>query len=257
MNMNKTLKELFNPIRANEELKDHTLAFLAEKTQAYTEVKPAKPQKRTYHFYAAACACLLFMICGCRWLYFTPTATISIDINPSIEMDINRFDQVISINDFNEDGRELAGMLHVKYKNYADAVEQILNNDTIAALLSDNEVLTITVAGPDGRQSAEILSGVEACTAHHSNTHCYTASPKEAAAAHEAGLSCGKYRAFLELQLLNPDMTPEAVQGMTMKDILALIDSLSEGSDSDIGLYHAPESGHHDRGCGHGDVCHD
>ena len=224
MNMNKTLKELFNPIRANEELKDHTLAFLAEKTQAYTEVKPAKPQKRTYHFYAAACACLLFMICGCRWLYFTPTATISIDINPSIEMDINRFDQVISINDFNEDGRELAG---------------------------------ITVAGPDGRQSAEILSGVEACTAHHSNTHCYTASPKEAAAAHEAGLSCGKYRAFLELQLLNPDMTPEAVQGMTMKDILALIDSLSEGSDSDIGLYHAPESGHHDRGCGHGDGCHD
>lgn len=257
MNMNKTLKELFTPIRADEELKDHTLAFLTEKTQAYTEVKPAKSQKRAYHFYAAACACLLFMICGCRWLYFTPTAKISIDINPSIEMDINRFDLVISVNDFNEDGQELAGMLHVKYKNYADAVEQVLSNDTIAALLSDNEVLTITVAGSDGRQSAEILSGVEACTAHHNNTYCYTASSKDAAAAHEMGLSCGKYRAFLELQLLDPDVTPETVQGMTMKEILALIDSLSEDSESDIGLYHAPESGHHGHGYSHRDGRHD
>lgn len=32
-------------------------------------------------------------------------------------------------------------------------------------------------------------------------------TPEEVASAHETGLSCGKYRAFLELQLLDPDIT--------------------------------------------------
>lgn len=63
-----------------------------------------------------------------HWLYFTPIAEISIDINPSIEMSINRFEQVIFVNDFNMDGQKLSGMFDVKYKNCTDAIEQKLNN---------------------------------------------------------------------------------------------------------------------------------
>ena len=42
-----------------------------------------------------------------------------------------------------------------------------------------------------------------------------------------AGLSCGKYRAFLELQRLDPDATVEEVRGMTMGELLRRIESLS------------------------------
>ena len=45
---------------------------------------------------------------GKRWLYFTPIAEISIDINPSIELRVNRFDQVISVDGLNGDGQALA-----------------------------------------------------------------------------------------------------------------------------------------------------
>ena len=249
MTMNNAFKDLFGQIRAEEALKDHTRAFLAQQTQGYTR---SGTGKRRYLARAVACACLLLVLLGGRWLYFTPTAEISIDINPSIELSVNRFDRVIAVNSFNEDGRELSGTLDVKYKNYAEAVEQILNYDSIAALLSGDEIMTITVVGSDGQQSAKILSGVETCTVGQSNTYCYFARSEDVADAHEAGLSCGKYRAFLELQRLDPDVTPETVQGMTMREIREWIESLSADSENGTSSYNRWGNGHHGQGAGHG-----
>ena len=79
---------------------------------------------------------MLLALLGGRWLYFTPMAAISIDINPSLELSVNRFDRVIAITGFNEDGQALSDALDVKYKNYAQAVEQILHHDSVTALLT-------------------------------------------------------------------------------------------------------------------------
>lgn len=249
MIMNEIFKELFDPIQAEEELKDRTKAFLAEKTRNYSE---AAAKRRRYSICAAACACMLFVLLGGRWLYFTPTAHISIDINPSIELSVNRFDRVISVNAFNEDGRELSHAVHIKYKTYEDAIEQIVRHDSIAALLSGDEVMTITVVGPEDQRSANILSGVAACTADRRNTYCYFARSEEVAAAHDAGLSCGKYRAFLELRLLNPEVTPETVRGMTMREIRELMECASDGGKKDAASYSRCGNGHHGQGDGHG-----
>lgn len=59
------------------------------------------------------------------WLYFTPTAAISIDINPSIELEVNRFGRVLSVTGYNDDGRVLADSLPIKHLGYADAAEQV------------------------------------------------------------------------------------------------------------------------------------
>ena len=247
--MNNAFQELFGPIRAEEDLKDRTRAFLSERTRNYTET-PVK--RHSYPAYIAACACLLLVLLGGRRLYFTPTASISIDINPSIELSVNRFDRVIAVTGFNEDGRALSGALDVKYKKYTQAVEQILDCDGIAALLGGDEIMAITVAGSDRRQSAKILSGLEMCTAGQGNIDCYSARPEDAAAAHEAGLSCGKYRAFLELQRLDPDVTPETVRGMTMREIRELLERLSAGGENDTSSYNSWGNGHHGQWNDHG-----
>ena len=218
--MNNTFQKLFGPIQAEEELKNRTKAFLIKKTHNYKK-------KRKYHIYATVCACTLLMLFGGHWLYFIPTTEISIDINPSIELSINRFDRVISVDGSNEDGKKLSNAFDLKYKDYTEAMEQILQHESIAALLSGGEVMTITVVGSDERQSTKILSGVETCTANQSNAYCYSALPEEVATAHEMGLSCGKYRAFLELQLLDPTVTAQTVQNMTMREIRELIKTLS------------------------------
>ena len=248
MDMNFKLKEILNQMHAGEDLKNSTKLFLAKKTHGYSR---SKAKRCLYYRYAAACACLLLALLGGRWLYFTPTAEISIDINPSIELHINRFDRVISVHDFNEDGQALLNALDIKYKNYEDALEQILNHGTLAALLSNNQIMTITVSGPDESQSAKIYLNVESYTVHHQNTSCHFASSEQAASAHEAGLSCGKYIAFLEASKLDPSITPEIIQGMTMREIWDLIAALSAGSASQGPTDSGWETGHHGHSHGH------
>lgn len=220
--MNGRLKEAFDQIQADDDLKRATRLFLSRKTRSYTDARTG-----TRYFSAAVYACLLFLMLGFRSLFFTPTAEISIDINPSIALLVNRFDRVISVDAFNEDGRELSNALNIKYKNYADAIEEIINHQTIAALLSDNELMAITVAGSNQVQSARILSNVEACTATRQNTYCSFARSEEAKAAQEMGLSCGKYKAFLELQRFDPTITPDVISNMTMREIWDEISKLS------------------------------
>ncbi len=79
---------------------------------------------------------------------FTPTVEISIDVNPSIELGVNRFDKIISVSSYNNDGQELVDSLDIKYLDYAQAIDQILRNESVNALLSNNEVMTIGVIDP-------------------------------------------------------------------------------------------------------------
>lgn len=245
--MNHRLQEAFNQIRAEDAIKDSTKAFLEEITQGYTRAGRKKAVRGPLAG-AVSCACLLFALLWGRWLYFTPTAEISIDINPSIELSVNRFDRVISVNGINDDGRELANALDLKFRKYTEAVEQILSDDRVAALLSGDEIMAVTVTGSDDAQTARMFSDIETCTAGHGNTYCYLAHHEEVAAAHETGLSCGKYKAFLRLQALDPDITPEAVQDMTMREIQDRIDSLSPdnggGTEHDRGNSHHHGGGH-------------
>lgn len=243
--MNKKLKEAFDQVRAEDALKEKTKAFVFQKTKGYTRAKTGNARRLI-----PAAACLLLLLLGGYRLYFTPTVQISMDINPSIELGINRFDRVVSASGRNQDGKDLLELLDIKYLNYTDAVNEILDCERITALLSSGEIMTIYVIGPDGEQSSRILSGVDSCTEEESNTHCYHASAEEAEEARDLGLPYGKYRIFLEIQALDPNITAEEVQGMTMQELRDLLNSLSEDSGQETQA--GAGSGHHGTGGGHG-----
>lgn len=245
--MKDKLKAALDQVQADQALKENTMAFLAQKTQGFTE-RPKQHAGAVRRLVPAA-ACLALVVLGGGWLYFTPTATISVDINPSLELSVNRFDKVLSAQGFNEDGQALAETLDLSFANYTDVVEELLATDQVTTLLSDNAVLTITVVGDNESQSTRLLSGVEECTAGQENTYCYCAHGEDVEAAHDAGLSYGKYQAFLDLQALDPSVTAEAVQGMTMREIRDWIASLDGSEDS---TSCTESSGHHGSGNGAG-----
>lgn len=174
---------------------------------------------------SALVACLLLVIClSGSWLYFTPTAYISVDINPSLELAINRFDRVISVDAYNEDGAALAGTMALQNLDYRDALDEIMNNGVLDAYL-EGGILSLTVAGENESQCDEIYQVMEDCAAGRGNVRCHIGSSESVAEAHDHEMSVGKYRAYLVLQELNPDLTPEEVQGMTMREIYQLIRS--------------------------------
>lgn len=250
--MNNRLKETFDSIHAEEDLKNRTKDYVFQKTQGY---KKNRSRAYVYKSLVPVAVCFLFVLIGLGGyhIYFTPTSVISIDINPSFELEVNRFDRVISIEGFNKDGDRLVESLNVRFLNYTEALKQILNNEDVETYLSRDELLSIAVIGSDKTRNEQMLSHIESCTAEHKNTHCSSAEAKDVEGAHESGLSCGKYKAFLELQALDPSITVEQVQGMTMREIRELIKTLSPSSSSEGADGTAAESGHNGGGDEHGE----
>lgn len=175
---------------------------------------------------AVAAACLFITVsAGGAWLYLSPAAFISIDINPSLELGINRFDQVISVEYFNRDGQNLAEHLDIRYMDYNAALDKLLSEQSVEACLTDGAVMAVTVAGSDDEKTSQILENVKTCTAGHSNIVCHSGSMEEMHEAHSEGLSLGKYRAYLELKELDPTITPDDIRNLSMREIRDLIDA--------------------------------
>lgn len=240
--MKDRIKAAFDDIHTDDMLKDNTRAFIAAKTRGYTLRMPFI--KRIIP--AAAAVCLTLGLLAGGGLYFIPTARINIDINPSIALGVNRFDKVVSVDPLNEDGKALAESLDIKFTDYNTALHTILENESVKSLLARDEVMDITVIETKTSQSDVILSESRSCADGLRNVHCHAANSEEAHAADQLGMSCGKYRAYLEVLKLDPDITPEEIQNMTMREIRELIVSLS-GDDSVV-----TSIGHHGHGYGHG-----
>lgn len=227
MSMNEQLKEAFGQIRAEDQLKKKTKEFLSQKTSSVS-----RKQKINYRQVVPVCLCILVFVFGGHWLYFEPTAEISIDINPSVELELNRFNRVISVESYNRDGEELWESLDVKFLNYSEAVERIMKQEKIVSLLASDEIMTVSVVGDDQIQSKEILNHIKGCTNKSENIYCYYVKSEEVENAHEAGLSCGKYKVFLEIQELDPRITAKEVKNMSMKEMRDLLKELS-GTDQE------------------------
>jgi len=64
------------------------------------------------------------------WAYKTPYSYVSLDVNPSIEYSLNRFDKVISITAVNNDGQEILNKLELdklENENIEDVIAETVN----------------------------------------------------------------------------------------------------------------------------------
>lgn len=249
------VREAFDAVRADDELREKTFELVRARARegAAGTTAPSRPRAAAsrrltlagvpVRLAAAACFVLALVLGGGSWVYLTPTALISVDVNPSVELGVNRFDRVISSKGTNDDGRALLESVDVWNLTYDEAVDALLSSEVVAQILADDGVAEVTVVSSEDDQGTRLLEGVEACTAGRGNTYCHAATEQEAAEAREAGLSCGKYLALVELQSLDPSITADDVRDMSMREIRDLIAELG-GSSSGAGSGSGGGSGH-------------
>ena len=231
------LQNAFAAVKAEESLKEKTLAAVSRR---------AGKRRAAPLLWAAACLVVFLGLGG--GLFFTPVSAISVDINPSLELSINRFDRVIGVEGYNEYGKKVAQSVSLLFADYSQALDTLLASEGIRDCLERGEALSIFVACDDPKRSGEMLKKVETSAGSGRGVHCQTGNMADSAAAHEAGLSCGKYLAFLELQSLDSSVTPEDVQGLPMREIRQWIAELSGEPVSEQDY----ETGHgHGKGCRH------
>ena len=210
--MDKRFAEAVGRVHAAPGLVDHTRAALRAARQA---------RKRMARKVMAAAASFVLVVSAGGWLWFTPVSAVSIDAAQPVELKINRFGRVVSV-----EGTD--GLL---FSGCEEAVSRLLDELPADA---DGE-LYITVTGGDETLAETVFD----CAAGRQGVYCDAGSSEEISAAEETGLPLGKYRMLLALQALDPSVTAEEVAGRSMKQLREWEASLSEGGQAD----HTEETG--------------
>ena len=157
--MENRVYKAFDQIRADEKVVAHTKQFIAaksmEKQQGFRSVRKV----------LAACA-TLFILMGTSGLYFanvSPVSYISIDVNPSIELELNCFDKIIGAYAYNDNGREILDMVSVKGMKAEEAVDTIVTSEAMQPYLADNADLTFTIASDNADKEQNLYNLLENC----------------------------------------------------------------------------------------------
>jgi hypothetical protein len=111
---------------------------------------------------AAACAfCLTILGTGVK-AYAAPYYYVSLDVNPSVMLEVNRFDKVISVQAMNEDAENVLKNLELKNKDIEEAVPEIVDEISEAGYFKNvgGEVY-IAASAKDNDKAVELEKELE------------------------------------------------------------------------------------------------
>lgn len=240
-----TFQKSMSEIQATDDLKKNTLQYLKEQQEK-------KALVRSHHVlrYALAAVCLLLLLgSGGYSVYRQPVSYISIDVNPSIELGINRFGKVVSAEAYNEDGQSILQHVSLKNISYIQAINRLLADESDHHFLREDSLLVFTVISSQSHSIMEEIRTNEFAQTYE--TLMYTSDTACMEEAHSHEMSFGIYRAYLELSQYDQSVTVEDCHGMSMGEIQTRIEGCRHhnGSQDQSGTQDQNDSqsqdGHH------------
>ena len=219
--MDNRINNVFDKIHAEDQLKRNTLIFLHGKIE--------KRQRLPRIRFAAACACfVVFLVLGTLSydLYYTPMAYIDIDVNPSIELSVNRYGKVIRSSAYNDDGTEILNSVKVIHLSYNEALETLLAAMDVEGYFQVNDMLYVTVQSNESIREERILYDLRetidtASANHHYNIDAdlcsVTEEVKHRAATYQ--VSPAKYLAMQDLLAVDPSINFEECKEHSIREL--------------------------------------
>jgi len=217
------LRNAFDSVQASEHLKRATRAHIRRKTFDYAR---QAYQLRRHRSRMAACLLSLVLVLTGAGIWFTPSASIAVDINPSVELTVNALDRVISLEGKNADGIRLVRELDVTGMAYDDAMQRLLLSKGLQPYLEDNSTISITVTGGSNEAHTEQMLSRVLCRAYNiaeeENILYCQVNWETRRAAQAANLCIPRYLAWQHLLETDPSVTPEDVQQIPKEEIRVL-----------------------------------
>ena len=160
------------------EIKDNKAAVLSDdgrviaiSNQAYAvgqviEVKHSGLSLvRKLAVYGASAAAVILLGFS-SWAYASPYTYVSVDVNPSIEYSVNRFDRVLSIKGVNDDGEDIIEKIELKelkYQAIEKAVLETVEQITAEGYFTDDMEggIVITTASEDEEKAEELAASLQ------------------------------------------------------------------------------------------------
>lgn len=219
--MKDSLQNAFDEIHADAALLEKTAAALRAEREKRARQQPKAPRRypRAWRLGAALAAALVLAV-GAVWggrLYFTPAAYVSIDINPSVELTLNRMDRVIGAYAFNAEGAQLLQQNSMRGKTYGSAVAALISSMEESGYLREGALLSLTVQAADSAKEQALCDALRQAVQPQTTPAPASSAPASASAASptqtdpaQAGAQAGAAIAGVEVFAVSAEVRASA-----------------------------------------------
>ena len=133
------------------------------------EILPVQYPRRCPHWQRLAAACLMLLLTGAgifSWLWFPTRAVVSIEVNPSVALSLNRFSYVINTRANNDDGAELLDDLSLNNLKLDTALNALIGAMDRQGYLTPSAQVNIFVDGKDDDYNRQLYQQVTDSFSH-------------------------------------------------------------------------------------------
>ena len=133
------------------------------------EIVPRQFPRQRLRWQRLAAACVLLVLCAggiFSWLWFSTKAVVSIDVNPSVALSLNRFEYVIDTQAGNTDGAEVLDDLSLKNLKLSTALDALMGAMSRKGYLDDQAQISVFVDGSDDDFNRELYDEITEDLAH-------------------------------------------------------------------------------------------
>lgn len=228
MTLHNPLHDL-DQIHASEKTKEETLSFVLKHKRS--------PNYKMTLSVVGTCFCLLFIFFIQPWKIFDTsrspqleTTFISIDINPSMEWELDKDQQIISINTFNEDAKLIIKELDILHKPLEESLHLLFANEKYQDYLA-NGILEVGVYS-DNQEQASLLEKeilvILNTTFDEGKYHCNNITKETRQKSNQHHMSSGKYRVIEQILIHDKTHTTQELKVMSMNELYAILSSYDE-----------------------------
>ena len=173
------------------------------------------------------------------YAYYTPYGTVSLDVNPSIEYTINRFDRVLDVTGINDDGDDILFGLDTKSlinRNIETAIEDTIEQIDAEGYFSDEDgnYVVLTANTKEEAHTDTLLSNLDNNVKQRENLEpiSFKVSDDEITEAHSQGISPGKKMMVDRLEgVSGEEIDRSEWNRRSVRDIVNEYDRIREGAD--------------------------
>lgn len=161
---------------------------------------------------AASLAVVVIGGFGFNAVYSSPVSIISLDVNPSIELSVNRFGKIASADALNNEGEQILAEINMKNTTYSDALKSILEAESKSGYLTADTSVVLTVFSSDTAVQASLLSELQGLIdsqiliySNQITAEYHAVDEHTVKGAHGHGVTAGKYLYLRQLRELAPE----------------------------------------------------
>ncbi len=192
------------------------------------EVSVAVPKRHRRGGLVAAAACFMLLATGGAGYatVVSPYSHVTLDVNPSIEYTLNRFDQVVSIDCMNDEGQEIVNKVSQdtsKFASFEDVFRKTVDELYRLGYLTGDEhdymVLSVC-CDKNSSKAAAIESSLSAITSDYTLTSdVIEVTEKDRAEASNLNTTAGKLALILDVVSKEDSLTESDVKNFVDKSV--------------------------------------